>query len=523
MSELELRRRQEYKKNRKKWITVQAVALVLLVVIALGSFLVYDRMNRTFYIEYTENSNVDYKVQYIENEFFEEDWIGKDQEYISSLVNTIVADFNYKLNMDATGVGFEYKYSVDATLLIADKDSGKPYREVTENLVPLTNASARRSNNVEINESVEIDFNKYNKIATDFVKTYSLKQASSTLIVTLNVEVLSTSDKFQQNNENKYSTSLNIPLVDETFGMEVTSSVPESESKVLAYSGAENQGIFFTVGIASGVIAFVLAIVLIVFIYITKNEDITYAAKVRRIVNAYSSYIQRMDGDFNDEGYQTVMIKTFNEMLGIRDTIQSPILMTENRDETMTRFLIPTNTKILYTFEIKVENYDAIYASYAEELDVEEEISEEEETIEEATILVEDVDAEEIAEAMAQPDVVLSDIEFEQDDDAEFEVAENEPGVEVIGVVWPERTKKNKVYRYDPNGEVLEEGDMVLIPTRDEARDREVIRKAAVAHANHRVDPEHIKHPVKKIIGIIRRRAEAVLSTASESESEDKE
>ena len=55
------------------------------------------------------------------------------------------------------------------------------------------------------------------------------------------------------------------------------------------------------------------------------------------------------------------MIKTFVEMLNIRDTIQLPILMSENKDFTKTTFVIPTENKILYVFEIKVENYDEIY------------------------------------------------------------------------------------------------------------------------------------------------------------------
>ena len=227
----------------------------------------------------------------------------------------MVSDFNYKLNMDTVGVGFEYKYKIDATLLIADKNSGKPYRTVTENLLPLTTSTAKKSTSVDINESISIDYNKYNTAAKDFIETYSLKNSSSTLIVTLNVEVLSSSDKFQQSNENKYSTSLNIPLAKDTFSMEITSSVPQGENKVLAYSGAENQSAFLTASIVSASIAFVLVLILIVFLKITRNEDITYAARVRKIVNSYGSYIQRMNGDFCDDGYQQVMIKTFTEML----------------------------------------------------------------------------------------------------------------------------------------------------------------------------------------------------------------
>ena len=377
MSEFEIKRRQEYKRNRKKWSIIQIIAIAVFVAIALGSFLIYDRMNDTYYIEYTEKSSIDYSVQYKENKYFEEEWIDKGQEYISKLIESIYADFCYKLNMQTNGVGFEYKYKIDATLLIADKASGRPYRTVTENILPLTTASVTSGNSIEIKESVNIDFNKFHSEAIGFVETYFLRNSSSTLIVTLDVEVLSTSKTFQASNENKYSTSLNIPVALETFGIEITESVPSSESKVLAYSGAESQGIFLTIGIISSIVAFVLAIVLAVFLHITKNEDITYVAKIRKILNAYGSYIQRMDGDFNEEGYQVVMIRTFSEMLGIRDTIQSPILMTENKDETMTRFLIPTNTKILYTYEIKVDNFDAIYAVH----DVE---SSENETVEEA-------------------------------------------------------------------------------------------------------------------------------------------
>ena len=70
----------------------------------------------------------------------------------------------------------------------------------------------------------------------------------------------------------------------------------------------------------------------------------------------------------------------------------------------------------------------------------------------------------------------------------------------------------NKVYKYDPNGERLTNGDVVLVPSRDVEKNREIIRKAAVAHGNHKVDPEHIHHPLKKIIGVVKRKAEQALT-----------
>ncbi len=504
MSELEIQRRQEYKRNRKKWMLVQIIAIIALVAISLGSFVVYHNLDNKQYIEYTENSSIDYMVQYAENDYFEEEWLEKDQSYISSLIKGVSTEFAYDMIFSNSGkADLSYTYQIDAKLEITSKNDGYPYYTVEENLFPEKSALSQGASSVNVCERVFIDYAKYDKIARDFVNTYNLSNASAFLKVTLSVKTKCVGQSFDSNCNGTYTTTLNIPLAEDTFSIFSTQSSPSNEIKSFEYVGLINRTLFMTISIVSAILVVVAILVLIVFLHLTKNDDINYAAKVRKILSAYSSFIQRIDGDFDSAGYQVVMIKTFVEMLGIRDTIQSPVLMYENKDETMTQFFIPTNTKILYTFVIKVDNYDEIYGSPK---DLEEEA---EEVIEEAVIFDNNVSDEDIAEAMAQPDVKLENIEFIPDDDDDFESAD---GVEVIGVVWPEKTKQNKVYRYDPNGETLHEGDVVLVPTKDAARQRDVIRKAAVAHANHRVDSEHIKHPLRKIIGVIKRKAEQALT-----------
>jgi len=515
MSEAERKRRQDYKRNRKKWILIQTIILVVVGAIALGSFIVYDRMNRTYYIEYTERGSADYKVQYAHNTFFDEEWVGSGQSYVTSLVDGVQADFTYALNMDTTNVGFDYTYGIEAQVIVSDKDTGDHIFDPTETVLPDTTVSQRRTDEIKIDESVFIDFPRYNALAHQFIEAYGLKNATAMLSVTLHVDVVSQCDEFETNNQNSYSVSLNIPLLEENFSMHTTSNTPEGESKVLACRGAFNQNIPLVTGIVSAILAVLLASVLVVFVYVTRNEDVNYAIKVRKILRAYRSFIQQINGEFDAEGYQIVPIKTFTEMLGIRDTIQSPVLMSENADETMTRFLIPTNTKILYVFEIKVDNYDLIYNTPAEEPHTVITF-EDEQGAEDAVIIEDGVDMADLAEAMATPDVVLDEVDFLPDDDEDYESTEDAPGVEVVGVVWPERKKNNKVYRYDPNGEILAEGDMVLVPTRDAARERDVIRKAAVAHGNHVIDPAAHPHAIKKIIGVIKRRAEAALTPKDE-------
>ena len=365
MSEKEILRRQEYKANRKKWLMIQSVVLVFAIVLALGSFLAYDRMNRTYYIEYTENSAIDYQVQYPETEFFETPVLGEDQAYISSLIQGILADFHYEMHMDSTNVGFDYSYCITAMMEVADKNTGNPFYTVEEQLLPCKQATSTGGNQVRIDERAKVDFRHFNEIAKRFVSVYNLKNTSSTLTVTLNVKVLSTCDQFAENNENVYSTSVHIPLNEETMSIHLTSSAPATESKVLACETLVNKQIFLVMGYVASGLALLLALGMVVFAHMTKNEDITYTAKIRRLLNSYSSYIQRMDGDFDDQGYQVLNIKTFDELLGIRDTLQAPILMTENRDQTMSRFLIPSDAGLLYVYEVKVDNYDQIYGTAA--------------------------------------------------------------------------------------------------------------------------------------------------------------
>ena len=366
MSENEKIQRQAYKRNRKKWIWIQSVALALAILLAVGFYLIFDNMNRTYYVEYTEGGYVDYRVHIEDNGFFEEDYVGKDHTYIASLIKAITADFTYDLQMDMAGVGFDYTYRIDAKLIVADKDTGTPILSVPYELLPEVKESVKGKNKLTVSRHLEIDYDQYNAFAVDFLNVYNLNHASATLCVTMTVDVLSSCDEFGSN-ENSYYTTLNIPLAQETFSIYSTASNPTAEKKVLACSGGVNQDVFLVLSIVFAVLSALMATALVAYVMLTKNEDINYTNKVRRIFSAYRSFIQRMEGEFDTTDYQIVPIKTFVEMLGIRDTIQSPILMFENADQTKTEFIITTNTKVLYLFEIKVDNYDEIYGLNEEE------------------------------------------------------------------------------------------------------------------------------------------------------------
>ena len=123
MSESEKRKRGLYRKNREKWIFVQSVIIVVVAVAVLISALVSHQLNKQYYIEYTEDGSIDYDVYLKENEFYDSPYLEKNQSYVASLIDKIITNFNYEIDMDAEDVNYRYSYTITSRLEIVDDSS----------------------------------------------------------------------------------------------------------------------------------------------------------------------------------------------------------------------------------------------------------------------------------------------------------------------------------------------------------------------------------------------------------------
>ena len=319
----------------------------------------------------------------------------------------------------------------------------------------------------------------------------------------------------------------------------MTSTVPDADSKMLACARGAGSEVFKTTAIVLCVVDALLILLLIAFIYLTRTPDITYTARVKKIVSQYKSYIQKIKNLFETHGYQIILVDSFDEMLEIRDTIQAPILMYENEDKTCTKFLIPTDSKLLYLYEIAVEGYVEPETEPKQESApttivkpnitnlvrpvvkvIVNSPSPTPEPEPEINTIIEDPDVDVEADGDEIPEVIAT-VEDSTPDDAEVEEilasipcadedAENANMVDAIDIFWEERN--HKIYRYDPDGNTVEEGDIVMVPTRDEANDKDIVREAEVARGNYKVDPATLDRPLKKIIGVVKRKAEQIFT-----------
>ena len=519
MSEAEKKRRFYYKENRKKWLRIGAIILACLLLVTAVLAAVFFGMDRETYIRYAEEGDVKYSVTLKNNEIFDDAVLGEDNMYVASLVDKVDMTFSYKLFMEQAAK-YNYSYSADAHIVIKDSATkkliykGRLNAETPELLPEETVSIEEPKQSLSFRKNLSVDYAQYNERAKAIVDALSLKGVTCTLEVAMNIDVKGSVESAEKDKENTYKFSLEMPLNVDKVSFAKASSIPTGESKIIITNEGKARTVFLILTIVFLVLSVLFALVFVAFIFLTRNTDINYNIKVNRVVSNYKSYIQKIVNPFDRTGYQLLVLDEFSELLEIRDTIQSPILMNENEDKTCTTFMIPTNTKLLYIFEIKVADYDEIYKKVEEgeetpiTTDELPEVIEEtaEENAEDGLVLLENVDEEMLATATAMPTVPLSKIDYDEDFDDDAD-----EGVEVIGVVWPSKKKHNKIYRYDPNGERVTQGDVVLVPSRDVGSNRDIIRKATVAQGNHKVDPENLVGPLKKIIGVFRSKAEELI------------
>ena len=380
---MRLKRRERRRARYKKWVLFNSIAIALIAVTIVGLYVANDRINEATYIDYVESTDVKYSVkipkdtpfysEYLEDFSQYADangdlWIPTDYAYPSMAATIVRIGFDYHLEVCSPDVDYEYTYRIIAQPEVVDG--------ATKNKFPLPKVELKKSDapikgnsSSELNftENIEIDYHYYDDIVKQFEKEFDIKDATENLIVTMEVEVIGSSEKFENNAENTCTIKVTMPLNESAFDVNYsTTSSHCGDCKILCKTAEGVKGQLIDVAKVLCKVEVALIVILLVGWYISRNKDITYYTKVQRLVNSYRSFIQKIENGFDTTGYQIVIISSFREMLAIRDTIQSPILMSENTDKTRTQFFIPTNTRILYLFEVKVDNYDKLYADSPE-------------------------------------------------------------------------------------------------------------------------------------------------------------
>ena len=316
--------------------------------------LAFINQNKPYYINYNEKGTVEYKVFLKENEFFQKDYLKENNQYIASLINNITADFNYVLEI-TENVEYKYSYKINAEVDVKEKGTSNSLYTFEEELIKEKTDTVYNGETIVLTESLNIDYNRYNDLIKKFISVYDLDDIESTLNVVMYVTAQGNCEEKTENADNESTISLSIPLTTKTMAIDISSDLIDVSSFLACEEKSDlSILILFALLVTAGADLFVIYC-LAKYVVSTRTAENIYEAELKKILNNYSSYIQKINNDFDLSGYQVLKVDTFTDMLEIRDTIQEPILMLENKTKNSTYFLIPSKTKILYSYGLKID------------------------------------------------------------------------------------------------------------------------------------------------------------------------
>ena len=346
--------------NKKESLRKQEIKKLIYVVIftfLIGAITltIFLLNNNTKYIEYNENSDIDYKVYLKENEFYKEKYLEKGNSYIASLIESIKTEFKYTINFNEE-LDYNYSYKISADVDVEDENSDTTLYHFQENLVKKESKNSVKENTIK--ENIDIDYEHYNNLINRFKDIYELRNAKSNLSISLYITVETEEDERTILKDKKVS-SIIIPLTQNTVNIDISNNTISNSSKKIVVSDKVDNIWLLLVACSFLVLSIIYIVYTILYIRRTRTAQNIYDKEIKSILNNYDSYIQKISGSYDIGTSQVIKIESFTDMLEIRDTLKQPILMLENEEKSGSFFIIPATNSIIYTYALRVVDIKA--------------------------------------------------------------------------------------------------------------------------------------------------------------------
>jgi hypothetical protein len=340
----------EYENNNKKYYIKNLsdkkkfknyITILLFVLLIIGGALILSSISKIYSIGTSEVGNVDYTVYLKDNDFYTNKFLRKGDSgvnnYIASLINTVSVDFSYN-NRFTDIIDYEYEYKVDAKILVTDKyDNSKVLYTKDEVLIDTTKVDGK-DNKFSINESVDIDYEKYNSYVSAFKQTYSL-DVDSNLVLTMNIIQKGTFSNKQISN--KASTlTITIPLTKSTIDISINTNQLANNFEIPINESIISNKVTFIIGVV--ICSISLLTLVAVFMLVGRKKNDIYRKEIARILKNYDRLIITSSQPNIDESIykNKVRVMTFEELLDVNELTSEPIIYYEVEPDQKSYFII---------------------------------------------------------------------------------------------------------------------------------------------------------------------------------------
>ena len=303
---------------------------------------------KTTPIKYTDANQINYKVYLKENDLYSDNVLGMNRAYVASLIDHIDINYNYLFNIERiTDMDFEHKVIAQ---LVIENSNGAKYIDEEYVLKDVKKDKVKNSGNINIDESVVIDYNYYNELANKF-KNKTVVDVISYLNVYIQVDK-KTNEKLNYNINEALRANVKIPLSERAIEINLVTDQGTVNKQVIPKGKVIFNPIYLFIEIILFLITCFFMLKLIKYLVTLLKKDTKYDKYIRKILKDYDRVIveTRTNPDLTD--CKIVDVISFEELLDVRDNIKQPIIYLNIADHQKGMFYVKNNNDI-YRFMIK--------------------------------------------------------------------------------------------------------------------------------------------------------------------------
>ena len=304
-------------------------------------------------IMYKEDNSINYKVYLKKNNFFDTPYLEEDKTYITSLVDYIKVNYNYKIQFNKVVSG-SYRYYILATV-----EANKPNNEVgnywTKNykLSDEKKINIDKSTEYSINQEIKIDYNKYNKALNEFKSTLGI---ASTGVLKVRLVVESDLDSNGLTVPVMSNLILKMPLSEKTIEASIDLDAKNNVKEItkVVETKEEKRSKLLVLGIS-----FIVELVILILLTIINRRNRRanlFENTVNKYLSTYDSIIVNIDKFPTLTNYNVIEVSSFEELLDAHSEVRMPINFYKYNKRTCYFILMNDNT--IWKYTIKKSDFD---------------------------------------------------------------------------------------------------------------------------------------------------------------------
>lgn len=317
-------------------LVVSGVLLVLSLITGAKSFVPAQKSEEQV-LSYSVTNSADYRVNLVENNFYETPTLGKGELVPVTFIKDIEVDFSSYLSASKQ-IDMNYSYRITGTITATASDNGKEDsggKIWTKNytFVEPKSMTETASTGYNVQEKVVIDYKVYN----DLVNQYKLKAAipmDAVLTVTLSVDANSDIEGNALNENN--SVSVKIPLSVATVMISTSDDGTESKNLVNTQEIAASKN-YVLLGISVVIFLGSLAATIYLLKGLRKmTEEHSLVIKFNKIMRDYNQVIIEIEELPEVKNAAVIEVKAFKDMLDVQKELHLPIMCERAKDDVIT-------------------------------------------------------------------------------------------------------------------------------------------------------------------------------------------